>query len=194
MGGMWVIGDGGLRFTAIHRPFILALVIKLFAGIVAGRLGGCRESSGCGGRPPIGRRSVCGSSGGGGWGQGRTFTNAGCRVAAVGGGTLYQLESNLLKDGAILGVMGMLIWRVVADQAFLAAVFAPDMPARDVGAERASRRDVIGVGFVAGPTSAGRVSGWGSDRFPIIPNRAFPGVFVIGHALLHDRLECGGGQ
>ena len=50
----------------------------------------------------------------------------------------------------------------------------------------ASRHGVIGVGFVAGPTSAGRVSGWGSDRFPIIPNWAFPGVFVVGHALLHD--------
>ena len=72
---------------------------------------------------------MCGRSGSGGWGQGWTFTDTGCRVAAVGGGMLYQLESNLLKDGAILGVMGRLIRRVVADQAFLAAVFAPDTPA-----------------------------------------------------------------
>ena len=135
---------------------------------------------------------MCGRSGGGGWSRGQTFTNAGCRVVAVGRGTLDQLESNLLKDGAVLGVMGRLIRRVVADQAFLAAVFAPNTPVQDVGAERASRLGVVGVGFVAGPTSAGCVSGWGSDRFPIMPNRPFPGVFVVGHALLHDRLECGG--
>ena len=109
MGGMWVIGDGGPRFTAIRQPFILALVIKLFAEIVAGRLGGCRESSRCGGRPPIGGGSVCGRSRGGGWGRGQIFTDAGCRVTAVSGGTFCQLESNLLKDGEILGVMGRLI-------------------------------------------------------------------------------------
>jgi hypothetical protein len=73
---------------------------------------------------------VCGRSGGGGWSRGQTFTNAGCRVVAVGRGTLDQLESNLLKDGAVLGVMGRLIRRVVADQAFLAAVFAPNMPGK----------------------------------------------------------------
>ncbi len=126
--------------------------------------------------------------------MGRTFTDAGCRITAVGGGTLYQLETNLLKDGAILGVMGRLVQRVATDQAFLAAVFAPDTPARDVGAKRASRHGIIGVGFVVERTSAGRVGGWGSDRFPILPDRAFPRVFVIGYALLHDRLECGRGQ
>ena len=133
-------------------------------------------------------------AGGAGAGWGRTFTNAECRVTAVSGGMLDQLETNLLKDGAILGVMGRLVRHVVADQAFLAAVFAPNMPARDVGAKRASRHGIIGVGFVVERTSAGRVGGWGSDRFPILPDRAFPRVFVVGHALLHDRLECGGGQ
>ena len=118
--------------------------------------------------------------------MGRTFTDGGCRITAVGGGTLYQLETNLLKDGAILGVMGRLVQRVATDQAFLAAVFAPDTSAQDVGAKRASRHGIIGVGFVAGRTSAGRVSGWGSDRFPILPDRAFLRVFVMGHALLHD--------
>ncbi len=115
-------------------------------------------------------------------------------VTAVGGGTLYQLETNLLKNGAILGVMGRLVRRVVADQAFLAAVFAPNTPAPDVGAERASCHGIIGVGFVARRTSAGRVSGWGLDRFPILAERAFPRVLVVGHALLHDQLECGRGQ
>jgi hypothetical protein len=50
------------------------------------------------------------------------------------------------------------------------------------------------VGFVAGRASAGHIFVWVSNRFPILPDRAFPRVFVIGHALLHDRLECGGGQ
>ena len=100
VGGVWVIGDVGPRFTAIHRPFILALEIKLFARIVAGRLSGCRESSGCGGRPPIGGGSGCGRSGGRGWG--RNFTDAGCCVTAVGGGTLYQLEPICLRMGQSL--------------------------------------------------------------------------------------------
>ena len=70
-------------------------------------------------------------------------------------------------------------------------VFAPDTPARDVGAKQASRHGIIGLGFVARGASAGRVSGWGSNWFPILPDQAFPRVFIIGHALLHNRVECG---
>ncbi len=58
-----------------------------------------------------------------------SLTDLGCRVTAVGRGTLDQLETELLENGTILGVMGGLVQCVVAYHALLAAFFATSPPA-----------------------------------------------------------------
>ena len=91
--------------------------------------------------PPLAEGAGAGGAGAGA--GARLFTDTGCCVTAIGLGTLDQLETKLLKNGAILGVMGRLVGRVVADHAFLAVFMATNTPVQDVGAERARHHGII---------------------------------------------------
>jgi hypothetical protein len=109
MGGIRVNRNVGPRFTVVHRSFILALVIKLLAGVVAIRFGSRRERPRRASRTPVNRNSGSGRGSSGCRGGCRTLPDTRCCIAAIGRGALDQLETKLLEDGAILGVMGRLV-------------------------------------------------------------------------------------
>jgi hypothetical protein len=130
MGGIRVNRNIGLRFTIVHRSFILAHVIKLLAGFVAIRFCSRRERPMHASQTPVNGNGGSGHRSNRGRGGGRTRPDTRCRVAAIGWGALDQLETELSENGArILGVMGRLVGRIVADHALFAIVFAAATPA-----------------------------------------------------------------
>ena len=79
----------------------------------------------------------------------------------------------------------------MADHAILAVVLARSTPFADVGAKGTPGESVIGVGTIASRTS--RTCGRVTRMLAVFPDWAPPWVFIVGRALVDNRLEsCGG--